>query len=64
MQERSVHTTSIPVGVMYLQAITFCTLSDTILYPLQAPIFTVITEVKPHAYVGCIFITSTKHQLI
>ena len=42
-------TTSIPIGAMYLHARTFCPLSDTILYPLQAPIFTVITEVWPHA---------------
>ena len=27
----------------------FCTLSDTILYPLQGPIFPLITEVWPHA---------------
>ena len=43
------HMTSIPVGVMYLHARTFSTLSDTILYPLWAPIFTVITEVWPSA---------------
>ena len=43
------HTTSIPVGAMYLHARTFCTLSDMILYPLRAPIFTVITEIWPHA---------------
>ena len=43
------HMTSIPVGVMHLHARTFCTLSDTILYPLRVPIFTVITEVWPRA---------------
>ena len=43
------HTASIPEGVMYLHARTFCALSDTILYPLRAPIFTVITEVWPGA---------------
>ena len=43
------HTTSKPVGVIYLHARTFCTLADTILYSLQAQIFTVITEVWPHA---------------
>ena len=39
----------IPMGVMYLHARTFCTYSDTILYPLRAPMFTVITEVWPRA---------------
>ena len=43
------HTTSISEGPMYLHARTFCTLSDTTLYPLQALIFTVITEVWPCA---------------
>ena len=38
-----------PVGAMYLHARMFCTLSDTILYPLRAPIFTMITEVWPRA---------------
>ena len=42
-------TSSIPMGAMYLHARMFCTLSDMILYPLQAPIFAVITEVWPCA---------------
>ena len=49
MQECSelAHMTSITVGAMYLHAKMFCTLSDTILYPLQVPNFTVIIEVWP-----------------
>ena len=39
------HSSSIPMGAMYLRARTFYTLCDRILYPLQAPIFTVITKV-------------------
>ena len=54
MQERSVHSlrTSIHVGTRHLHAKTFCTLSesDTILYPLRAPIFTVLTKVWPRGH--------------
>ena len=41
---------SIPMGEMYLcMQECFFTLADTILYLLWATIFTVITEVWPHA---------------
>ena len=34
---------------VFIHARTYFTLADTILYPWQAPIFTVITEVWPRA---------------
>ena len=47
------------MGALYLRARTFCILSDTILYQLRALIFTVITEVWPHANRAVVTINST-----
>ena len=44
------YTFSIPIGAMYIYTCkNVFILTDMILYPLPAPIFTMITEVWPHA---------------